>query len=116
MGIIGKEDSLKFIGLGVGGFITANYLSTCLTVQSLVEGVMMVNAPYHLTPKLKEMFNSLIELFSVEDSINEENAFLFYSKAIGQQLSGEEIETKAGLNSIRPKGRVYLMKSLLEYW
>ena len=53
MGVIGKDDSLKFMGLGIGGFFTASFLSTCPVLQSMVDRVMLVNVPYHCTPKIK---------------------------------------------------------------
>ena len=41
---------------------------------------------------------------------------MFYSKALNWQLSGEEIQTKAGLNSIRTEGRCYLLNNVMKYW
>jgi pimeloyl-ACP methyl ester carboxylesterase len=56
-------------------------------------------------------------LYSVEDETTQDNAFLFYNKAINSaELRKEQMDDKAGLNSIRLEGRSYLLRNALVYW
>lgn len=78
------------MGFGFGGFLGVSFLSNCPSLFPLVSGVALVNTAFSLTPKYKEVFESLLELYSMEDKTTEENTFLFYNKAISSSQNSRE--------------------------
>jgi hypothetical protein len=117
LNIIGPKDTLKLIGFGYGGYMLSTFLSSCRSLFPIVKGVMLVNSAFGLTERLKSIYQSLLEVFSIEDKTTEDNAFLFYNKAINStELGRDELDDKSGLNSIQLSGRCHLLKNALKYW
>lgn len=69
MNIVGPDDTFKIIGLGFGGYLAQYFLSSCPILFPLFKGVMLVNSTPYCTPKYKEVFKSLLSLYSVEDPV-----------------------------------------------
>ena len=67
LNVIGKKDSFKVIGFGYGGYLATSFLSACPALFPIVKGVALVNTAFELTEKTKNAFESLLELYSVED-------------------------------------------------
>jgi pimeloyl-ACP methyl ester carboxylesterase len=67
LNIISKSDTLKIIGFGFGGYLTASFLSSCPALYSSVSGVTLVNAAFSMTQKYKSTYESLLSLYSVSD-------------------------------------------------
>ena len=82
LNIFGQKDTLKFIGFGFGGYMASTFLSSCRSLFPIVKSVMLINSAYGLTERTKNVYESLLEVFGVEDKTTEDNAFLFYNKAI----------------------------------
>jgi len=79
---MGAKDTLKLIGFGFGGYLVSTFLSSCRALFPMVKGVMLVNSAFELTERIRSIYESLLEVFEVEDQTTEDNAFLFYNKAI----------------------------------
>jgi hypothetical protein len=86
LSVIGKSDKFKFLGFGFGGYLATCFLSSCPSLYPLTTGVALVNSAFSLTQKSKSTFEDLLQLFSVEDPTTEDNAFLFYNKAINSNI------------------------------
>jgi hypothetical protein len=82
LNIMGKQDRIKLIGFGYGGYLAASFISSSFMISAMVSAVILVNTPWTITKKYKEIYTSLLEVYSVEERTTEENAFLFYNKAI----------------------------------
>jgi pimeloyl-ACP methyl ester carboxylesterase len=82
LNIVQQGETFKLVGLGYGGYLVQSYLALSPEIQSIVKGVMLVNSSSYCTKKYREIYSSLLQLYSVEDPVTEENAFLFYNKAI----------------------------------
>lgn len=117
LSIIAPNDKLKFIGFGYGGYLLSSFLAANPALNPITTGVLLINTAPYCTTKYKSIFTSLSELYVLEDKPTEDNAFLYYNKAINStELEKEDMESKAGLNSIRLDGRAYLLKNALQFW
>ncbi len=69
LGIVQEGDPYKLIGMGYGGYLVQSYMSLCPEVHSLVNGIMLVNSSPYCTKKSREIYTSLLQLYSVEDPV-----------------------------------------------
>ena len=63
LSIMGKEDTIQFVGLGYGGYLLQSYLSACPSTYNVVKSAMIVNSSPYCTKKYREIFDSLINLY-----------------------------------------------------
>lgn len=67
-----------------------------------------------MTKNYKNAMEALQLFYNNDDQTVEENAFIYYNKAINSsEINKEDLDNKAGLNSIRLSGRSYILKNML---
>jgi len=65
--------------------------------------------------KYEEMLKNLLILYSSDDPTASSESFFFYNKAINSSdIENDQLAQKSGVNPIRLRDRVYLIKSVLK--
>ena len=110
-----KKDNFKFCGFGYGGYLLATYLGNYHQYFSKITGIFLLNSFMQMPSKYEEMLKNLLILYSSDDPTASSESFFFYNKAINSSdIENDQLAQKSGVNPIRLRDRVYLIKSVLK--